>query len=79
MNKNDLKSKLQKIGIENNMKILLHVSLSKIGHLDNGPETLIERVIPSPFHIIGAVLIIVGNLVEIIDFSKFRRVKNVSE
>ena len=43
------------------------------------PETLIERVIPSPFHIIGAVLIIVGNLVEIIDFSKFRRVKNVSE
>ena len=43
------------------------------------PETLIERVIPSPFHIIGAVLIIVGNLVEIIDFNKFRRVKNVSE
>ena len=43
------------------------------------PEALIERVIPSPFHIIGAVLIIVGNLVEIIDFSKFRRVKNVSE
>lgn len=43
------------------------------------PETLIERVIPSPFHIIGAVLIIVGNLVEIIDFSKFRRLKNVSE
>ena len=43
------------------------------------PETLIERVIPSPFHIIGAVLIIVGNLVEIIYFSKFRRVKNVSE
>ena len=43
------------------------------------PETLIERVVPSPFHIIGAVLIIVGNLVEIIDFSKFRRVKNVSE
>ena len=43
------------------------------------PETLIERVVPSPFHIIGAVLIIVGNLVEIIDFSKFRRVKNVSK
>ena len=44
MNKNELKSQLQKLGIEKNMKILLHVSLSKIGHLDNGPETLIESI-----------------------------------
>ena len=44
MNKNELKNKLQKLGIEKNMKILLHVSLSKIGYLDNGPETLIESI-----------------------------------
>lgn len=44
MNKNELKSKLQKLGIKKNIKILLHVSLSKIGHLDNGPETLIESI-----------------------------------
>ena len=51
MNKNELKSKLQKLGIEKNMKILLHVSLSKIGYLDNGPETLIESIeeLISPF------------------------------
>ena len=55
MNKNELKSKLQKLGIEKNMKILLHVSLSKIGHLDNGPETLIESIeeLISPYGILA--------------------------
>ena len=44
MNKTDLKNDLVKIGLERNMKILLHVSLSKIGHVDNGPKDLIEAI-----------------------------------
>lgn len=44
MNKTDLKNELVKIGLEKNMKILLHVSLSKIGHIDNGPKDLIEAI-----------------------------------
>lgn len=32
------------------------------------PETLIDRVIPSPFHIIGALFIVAGSLIEIVDF-----------
>ena len=44
LNKSELKNELQKIGLEKNMKILLHVSLSKIGHLDDGPKDLIEAI-----------------------------------
>ena len=43
------------------------------------PENLVERAIPTPFHIIGAVLIVAGSLVEIIEFKGKRRLKNVSE
>ncbi len=40
------------------------------------PETLIERTVPTPFHIIGAVLIVAGSIVEIIDFKGNRGQKN---
>ena len=40
------------------------------------PETLIERVIPTPLHIIGAAFIVAGGLIEIIDFKGNRRLKN---
>ena len=43
------------------------------------PENLVDRAIPTPFHIIGAVLIVAGSLVEIIEFKGKRRLKNVSE
>ncbi len=43
------------------------------------PETLIERAIPTPFHIIGAALIVAGSMVEIIEFKGKRRLKNVAE
>ena len=43
------------------------------------PENLVERAIPTPFHIIGAVLIVAGSLVEIIEFKGKRRLNNVSE
>ena len=43
------------------------------------PENLIDRVIPSPFHIIGAVFIVAGSLIEIVDFSGIRRVKKSHE
>ena len=39
----------------------------------------IAAQIPTPFHIIGAVLIVAGSLVEIIEFKGKRRLKNVSE
>lgn len=34
------------------------------------PETLIDRVIPSPLHIIGALFIVAGSLIEIVEFKK---------
>lgn len=40
------------------------------------PENLIDRVIPSPFHVIGALFIVTGSLIEIIDFNAIRRVKS---
>lgn len=40
------------------------------------PETLIERAIPTPFHLIGAVLIVAGSIVEIIEFKGKGRLKN---
>ncbi len=43
------------------------------------PENLVDRAIPTPFHIIGAVLIVAGSLVEIIEFKGKRRLNNVSE
>ena len=44
------------------------------------PETLIDRMIPTPFQIIGALLIVAGSLVEILDFGGRRKKKlNVSE
>ena len=44
MKKIDLINELHKIGLEKNMKILLHVSLSKIGYLNNGPKDLIDAI-----------------------------------
>lgn len=43
------------------------------------PENLIDRVIPSPLHIIGAAFIVAGSLIEIIDFSGSRRSKSGNE
>lgn len=40
------------------------------------PETLIERAIPTPFHIIGAALIVVGSIIEIIEFKGKGRLSN---
>ena len=44
MKKIDLINELHKIDLEKNMKILLHVSLSKIGYLNNGPKDLIDAI-----------------------------------
>lgn len=38
------------------------------------PENLVERVIPSPLQMVGALLIVAGSMVEILDFSDKRRV-----
>lgn len=43
------------------------------------PETLIDRVIPTPFHIIGAVLIVAGSLIEIVEFKGKRRLVHDTE
>lgn len=43
------------------------------------PETLIDRVIPTPFHIIGAVLVVAGSLIEIVEFKGKRRLINETE
>lgn len=44
------------------------------------PETLVDRVIPTPFQIFGAMLIVAGSLIEIIDFSGRKRgASDVSE
>lgn len=44
------------------------------------PETLIDRAIPTPFQIVGALLIVAGSLIEILDFSGKRRgVSDVSK
>lgn len=43
------------------------------------PESLIDRVIPTPFHIIGAVLVVAGSLTEILEFKGKRRVLNGAE
>jgi drug/metabolite transporter (DMT)-like permease len=37
------------------------------------PETLVERVIPTPLQIIGALLIVAGSMIEIIDFGSMKR------
>jgi drug/metabolite transporter (DMT)-like permease len=37
------------------------------------PETLIERVVPTPFYIIGAAMIVAGSMIEIVDFKGKRR------
>lgn len=34
------------------------------------PDSLVDRVIPSPFQIVGALLIVAGSLIEILDFNK---------
>lgn len=43
------------------------------------PETLIDRVIPTPFHIIGAVLIVAGSIIEIVEFKGKRRLVDEAE
>ena len=35
---------LKNLGLQKGMKILVHVALSKIGYLENGPETLISAI-----------------------------------
>lgn len=44
------------------------------------PETLVDRVIPTPFQIVGAALIVVGSLIEIADFGgRKRRASDVTQ
>lgn len=44
------------------------------------PETLIDRVIPTPFQVIGALLIVAGSIIEIVDFDfKGRRKHEVKK
>ena len=44
------------------------------------PETLVDRVIPSPLQIVGALLIVAGSMIEILDLGgKRRNVANVSQ
>lgn len=40
----ELKHELKKLGLKRNMKIMVHVSLSKIGRLDDGPAELIRAL-----------------------------------
>lgn len=40
------------------------------------PEGLVERAVPSPFQIIGAAMIVVGSIVEIVDYKGTRKVTN---
>lgn len=44
MKKDELKNQLQELGLKSGMKILVHVSLSKIGWLENCAETLIKAL-----------------------------------
>lgn len=44
MTKDKIKEELLKLGLEREMKILVHVSLSKIGHIEGGAETLIAAL-----------------------------------
>ena len=43
------------------------------------PDSLIDRVIPTPFHIIGAVLIVAGSIIEIVEFKGKRRLVDEAE
>ena len=36
------------------------------------PENLVERVVPDAFMLIGVAFIIIGNLTDIIDFSRLK-------
>ena len=44
MTKNELLEQINQLGVEKNMKILVHTALSKVGHLDNGPKDLIDAL-----------------------------------
>lgn len=44
MTKDELKKDLQKLGIEKDMRLLLHVSLSKIGNVTEGPTAVISAL-----------------------------------
>ncbi len=44
MTRNELKDQLVKLGVETEMKLLIHVSLSKIGKVDDGPNALITAL-----------------------------------
>ena len=44
MKKEDLSKQLKELGLKKRMKILVHVSLSKIGYVDNGPDSLISVI-----------------------------------
>ncbi len=43
------------------------------------PETLIDRAIPTPFQIAGAVLIVLGSIIEIVEFKGKRGIKNAEK
>ncbi len=43
------------------------------------PEELIDRAIPTPLQIVGAVFIVAGSLIEIVDFKGLRRARSANE
>ena len=43
------------------------------------PETLIDRAIPTPFQIAGAALIVLGSIIEIVEFKGKRGIKNAEK
>ena len=43
MKKEELHKQLKELELKKRMKILVHVSLSKIGYVDNGPDSLILK------------------------------------
>lgn len=43
------------------------------------PETLIDRAIPTPFQIAGAALIVLGSIIEIVEFKGKRGIKNAKK
>lgn len=44
LTKDELKSELELLGVSKGMKILVHVALSKVGRLENGPDDLITAL-----------------------------------
>ena len=44
MPKNELIEQIKNLGVENGMKVLVHVAFSKVGKVENGPDDLISAI-----------------------------------